>query len=111
MTRAEILIPEVVKIVVSADGNKIHGFLEDFLSHKKIVDCFGIANSHNFNGMGDLAAKLVVALKEKFKYIYLSKITTICPFDFVHEIEWVDGSFIITTWEFGAFSKRLNIKN
>ena len=51
----------LVSIQAHSDGNMLAFFVADFIAGKKIVR--GISNEFDFNGMGDLAARLIAALK------------------------------------------------
>lgn len=53
---------DLVNIVTHYDGYDLFAFVDRFLSGKAIRNGIGIG-SYDFNGMGDLAARLVTALK------------------------------------------------
>ena len=54
---------DIANIVTQYDGYDLYEWVERFLSGKKITN--GISNDYDFNGMSDLAARLIAALKNQ----------------------------------------------
>ena len=54
---------DIANIVTQYDGYDLHEWVERFVSGKQLTN--GISNDYDFNGMGDLAARLIAALKNQ----------------------------------------------
>ena len=54
---------DIANIVTQYDGYDLYEWVERFVSGKQLTN--GISNDYDFNGMGDLAARLIAALKNQ----------------------------------------------
>ena len=54
---------DIANIVTQFDGHSLPEWVARFVSGKKLTN--GISNDYDFNGMGDLAARLIAALKNQ----------------------------------------------
>ena len=54
---------DIANIVTQYDGYELYEWVARFVSGKQLTN--GISNDYDFNGMGDLAARLIAALKNQ----------------------------------------------